>query len=463
MFNLVSKYKKEIKYVLFALFSLLMIAQIGLGMGWMFMNWGTVPIFRDTDFYIQAAENLVLDEYVGILYPVLIRMAKIGGQFVGIPYAGIIYTMQSMAAVYATVYLLKRCKWIQGNGWKRMAEYLFLTAYIFTFPMILQLHFSVLPYSLVFSVGMIMVSDGIALRKEGDINVAVLLKISVCWVVLALLLPEYGWIGGVFVVLCWSQWLIKSGFWRKRMLLCILAGALLIAGVGQVTQKPGSMGRIRKNVESGLLLRVVWPNFVTHSFFWPEEIEEIFSIEELDTITRYREGVIYEFGPKLEAAYGEKEARNLYMQMVKTSLGLNTKQVLADVSGDFLGYLFPQAVLQIQKQNNKGSLLPWNYGQLQEKAPLLTKYYVNYSFAGWNVMCTIGLLMGIRKKKAKTQFNHIVVLGSTIFAALWYTMQGAGAQDYKQIALISLLWLMPAVKGWICLASETECEENENE
>ena len=149
--------------------------------------------------------------------------------------------------------------------------------------------------------------------------------------------------------------------------------------------------------------------------------------------------------------------------MAQISIGLDTKQILADTGRDFFAYLCPQAAFQIQRRNNYGSLLSWNYGQLQEKAPLLTKYYVNCSFAGWNIMCIIGLAMGILKKEYKNSRKNLAVFGGVIFLALWYTMQGAGAQDYKQVMLISLLWLLPVVKGWLYFESETECEENKNE
>ena len=78
-------------------------------------------------------------------------------------------------------------------------------------------------------------------------------------------------------------------------------------------------------------------------------------------------------------------------------------------------------------------------------------------------MCIIGLAMGILKKEYKNSRKNLAVFGGVIFLALWYTMQGAGEQDYKQVMLISLLWLLPVVKGWLYFESETECEENKNE
>ena len=463
MSNLFAKWKKEIKYVLYYLFAFLMLSQVGLGVRWITWNVGTIPVFSDTDLYVQAAETLVVDEYMGILYPVLIRIAKMVEQCLGISYAWVVYAIQVITAIYAIVYMLKNGSWINGYRWRCIVKYILITAYVFTFPILLQLHFAILPYSLVFSLSVIIVSDSLRLLKKEDDSVFLMAKISVIWILMTLLIPEYCWIGGIFVILSWSKWLKTGSLFRKKMLICVIAIVFGINGIGQMTQTPGSMGRIQRFVESSLLQRIVWPNFVTHSFFWPEEINEVFSVDELSSITQYREGVIHEFGPQLEYVYGKKQARELYMQMAMISLGLDTKQILADTCRDFLAYLCPQVAFQVQRQNNQGSLLPWNYGQLQEKAPLLTKYYVNCSLAGWNIMCIIGLAMGILKKEYKNSRKNLAVFGGVIFLALWYTMQGAGAQDYKQVMLISLLWLLPVVKGWLYFESETECEENKNE
>lgn len=440
-----------------------MLSQVGLGMRWITRNLGSIPVFADTELYVQAAETFVVDEYMGILYPLLIRIAKMVEQCLGISYAGVVYAIQVITAIYAIVYMLKNGSWINGYRWRCIAKYILITAYVFTFPLLLQLHFAILPYSLVFSLGVIIVSDSLRLLKKEDDYVFLMTKISVIWILMALLVPEYCWIGGIFVILSWSKWLKMGSFFWKKMLICVIAIVLGINGIGQMTQTPGSMGRIQRSVETSLLLRVVWPNFVTHSFFWPEEVNDIFTSDELSINTRYREGVIYEFGPKVEAIYGKKEARKLYLHMAQISIGLDTKQILADTGRDFFAYLCPQAAFQIQRKNNYGSLLSWNYGQLQEKAPLLTKYYVNCSFAGWNIMCFVGLVIGILKKEYKNNRKNLAVLGGGIFQALWYTMQGAGAQDYKQVMLISLLWLIPIVKGWLYLEPETECEESTNE
>ena len=78
-------------------------------------------------------------------------------------------------------------------------------------------------------------------------------------------------------------------------------------------------------------------------------------------------------------------------------------------------------------------------------------------------MCIIGVVIGILKKEYKKNRKNLAVLGGVVFLALWYTMQGAGAQDYKQVMFISLFWLLPVVKGWLYLDSEAGCEENKNE
>ena len=101
--------------------------------------------------------------------------------------------------------------------------------------------------------------------------------------------------------------------------------------------------------------------------------------------------------------------------------------------------------------DNQGALLGWNYGRMQEQAPILTKYYVKCSFAGWNVMCGAVLLLVLNmvyRKRIKLSGGAVIVGISILFMAFWYTMQGVGVQDYKNVMLISFLWLLPVVWGF---------------
>ena len=72
-------------------------------------------------------------------------------------------------------------------------------------------------------------------------------------------------------------------------------------------------------------------------------------------------------------------------------------------------------------------------------------------------MCVLGLLMLLTlvgRKQNKLTTGSVLVAISVLFMVFWYTMQGAGIQDYKIVTLISFLWLLPVARGFLLLSEK---------
>ncbi len=447
----IHKLSKDIRYILKWMFVLLMVAQIVLGIGWILANIMHLPMFHETILLNRAADLFVVDEYMGILYPVLIKMTKWIEKVSGFPFYSQLYALQLISALGAFLYMLRYSGWISGNGLLGKLKYGLAALYMLTFPLLLQLHMAVLPYSLAASISIIMICDGLYyLYHMEEVRGSVLIRLCGLWMLVVLLLPDYSWMLGIFMMTLFVKILYGNKIWRNRILICMLSTVLCFGVIGNTTQVPGSMGRIQKSASSCLLSRFVWPNLGSYSFFWPQEVGDIFTLEELSGMAVYSESMMYDFGPVLEENYGKETANNIYFKMAVAAFGLNTKQILIDTGRDFVSYLCPQIAFQQQQKDNRGALLAWNYGRLQEQTPMLTKYYVNISFACWNVLCVLGgLLILIRRQYKVRSYAGMMIGSSTLFMAFWYTMQGAGIQDYKKVMLISLLWLLPVIKGFV--------------
>lgn len=449
MADWVYKLSGELKRILMWLFVLFMGAQIITGIGWLLANMGSQPLFWETSLMLKGAETLMIDEYMGILYPVLIAAAKWISKILPLPYYTFLYVMQLGMAVLAAFYVLSHNGWMKGNGVTGKLKALLAAGYLLTFPLLLQMHLAVLPYSLAMSVTIILVCDGLYyLRNPEKMCVCALMKLCSLWVLDVLLLPDYSWLAGVFVVGVLGRVALRVKTWRVRIVIAVLAAVLCFELTESVTQTPGSMGRIQKTASAALMHRFVWPNFGRDSFFWDEQITEVFDYDDLEEIAKYSEKVIYDFGPGLEAAYGREKADILYGNMALTALQLDTKQILINVGRDFGAYVCPPAAFQMQTLDNPGSLLGWNYGRLQEQAPVLTKYYSRIAFTGWNVLCILSVLL-ICLQKRKVRYESVLLLLCAVFMALWYTLQAAGMQDYKKVMLISFVWLLPVIKGFV--------------
>ena len=73
MLNWICKREKDIRRILMWLFVLMMGMQIIPGIAWLAVNFTDLPLFHETFLLEQAADTLVVDEYIGILYPLLLK------------------------------------------------------------------------------------------------------------------------------------------------------------------------------------------------------------------------------------------------------------------------------------------------------------------------------------------------------------------------------------------------------
>lgn len=467
----------------------LMLVQIIMGIGWGILNLGHQPRFHETENYIKAAETLIIDEYMGILYPLLIRFCMLLEKGIGIPYYTLLYLLQLLAAVLAgrelsagLTYSMLSGKVTKGAcaetltdeegavglsggpaGRKNCCKWIrriLLICYMVTFPLLLQLHLAVLPESLLISAAAVMVKKGMALWKAPEsVSGRKLMGICGLWLVCGALLPEYSWILGSFVVCVLLKVGSRNRKWLMRLLLALVCTGLSCGVVAQTTQTPGSMGRIQNSVNASLMQRFVWPDFLVNSYFWEPEIAETFSSQDLLHFSRYPEAVIYEFGPVLEERYGLEAADRIYGKMALANLKVNTREAVIGVSRDSLANLCPNISVQLQLRKNESSLSGWNYVCLQKYAQGLTKYYLRISLAGWNFMLLAGIVRwaakagvaGVPGAVCRGLKKYLPVLILMLFMAGWYTLSCA-LQDYKSMGVIVLMWV--ATVGKVNLKKE---------
>lgn len=445
--------------VLERVFALLMVVQILCGIAWLVKNIGFEALFYETQVYLKAAEDLVIDEYMGILYPLLIWVAKGAEKLLKVPYYMMMYVMQLAAALSAVSHFLQQRGWIRETGRSSMTRKWFLVVYLVTFPMLLQLHLAVLPYSLAWSVFVVLISEGMYYMKHtGEICGKVLMKLCGLWILGYILLPDYGWLMGVFVCGVFCKILLKNRKWALRLLTAFLSTVLCFGVIAGSTQTPGSMGRMQKTVGAVLVHRFVWPYFVRDSFFWDERVTDTFEYYDLLEFAQSPEAVDYKFGPILEEKYGKEEANDIYWDMAVISFSSGSKKTLLNITRDFFVNLCPQAGMQLMLRDNDASLVGWNYGRIQEYSPIIARYYVEFSMAGWNVMCLTAVLMlcsneaarwkdRLRKHKQQREGTWTVLI-TLLCLTVWYTMS-RGMQDYKYVALNSFFWMLPVIYGYL--------------
>lgn len=451
----------DIKQVLKRFLLILMTVQILLGMMWILCNFFRAEQFSETERYVSAAAGGAIDEYMGVLYPVLIKTAQVLTSPFGGQYEIVLCLLQLIVAFIGCsgFVALAGCTTIAGDVTitdGRTKQSWFGGLFLMTIPLNVQWHLTILPNSLVASLFFLLL--GIVIRAYHDPgfrNIRMICRVSILWALMILLMPDYLWFGavpvvfGAVLVIRQSGKLVKGKQYLNslgRIVVVLLLSAVLAGGINSLVQKPGSGGRIQKSLGASMVSRLVWPNFGTNYFFWPEEIKTIMTEAEGSEISQYADNVQLVFGPMVEAAYGQEEADRLYWNMALQCVKDRTKETLQAIGEDLKAYLCPPWVVKDQLDGAGLSYSGWNYGKMRSAAPALTKWYVNYGLYVFRVGIVIALAYGVlkrlyKKKGRKKRCGAIILsVSCIILQAVWYTMSGAGMMDYGNVCVITMLW-----------------------
>ena len=436
----------DIKQVLKRFLMLLMAVQILLGIMWILCNFLTTQQYTETERYVNAAKGGAIDEYMGVLYPILIRVAQILTQPFGGRYEILLYLLQlGTAFIGCSGFVALSSRTVAGSREAFGLGGLFLM----TIPLNVQWHLAVLPNSLVTSLFCLLLGTVIrAYRNPRYRNGKMICQISVLWGLMILLMPDYLWLGAV-PVLFGAALVIKQVCTVRKVagtVISLMLSAVLTLGINHLVQEPGSGGRIQKSLGASMVSRLVWPNFGTNYFFWPEEIKSIMTEEEGREISQYADNVQLVFGPMVENAYGREVADELYWNMALRCLKDRTKETLQAIGEDLKAYLCPPWVVKEQLDGAGLSYSGFHYGKMRSKVPELTKWYVTYGLYVFRVGIVIALAYGVcklvfKKKGRKMRYGPAVLSASCmILQAVWYTMSGAGMMDYGNVCIVTMLW-----------------------
>lgn len=441
--------KKTLKYLLFLVTGL----QIVLGLIWMGANLGHFLQFSLTEEMIEISRTWILDEYAGAGYPALIFAGRILEDLLSVPFYIWLYVVQAVLAFGSGCFLLAS---LFGKKRTRF-EVIWGSLYLMTIPMTAQLHFSVLPFSAALSLSFVLIGclKRMTGQEEGHRRQKVQWAVctAVVWILLLLMLPETFWmtavLGAVAAGIAFSKKRVKSA----AVLAAVLVLSLGIGGgVNAWTQEPGSRGNMQKSISSIAMSRVVWPYFDMDYYFWPIEIKEVMSEDMAWTVSCYAERIRDLFGPAVEEFHGQERAAYLYREMVKICFDVRTKDVVKQIFEDFMFYACPQISVNLQLDGVGAGLNAYNYYQMKDANPVLTKYYVNYSLNSFPIALFLGLvcfgyrLLYFKNRRAaehrKIEVSSILLLAVPAVWQLFYsTFTTAGMVEYKNA------WFITAVYG----------------
>lgn len=411
-----------LRSILFIGFSI----QILLGLAWLCTNFMEVQSFAPTG---------------GQLYSLLMQM------FGGVPQ--ILYLLQ-LGAAFAAAYVLIKPYGRPGRFWRIWYVLAFMT-----FPMALQCHLALLPHSFVSSLVLLELGfcRGI-LKSEDGMSVAGLARAAACWLGLALLLPEYAWLGvipPVLTVLLHLRQLCKHIRQLAYCIILIAAFGGMIAGLGSLASPEGKEGN-RNTFWFSMACRTAWPRLWEDHTWWSEELRALVKNVVWDT-SNNPDNMEKIFRPTLEQAVGEDQAQEYYREIAEVAWRLDKEQIVKQIVWDFLTYAAPTSVLQLQLSGRSYAFISGrNYEIMGMNTPRLTKYYVAYScwwffvaLGSTALLAMSGCVAGERFVSLRKPILPVVAVIWSVVIVCFYTMQGAGIADYKYTIAVASLWSLFAL------------------
>ena len=432
-----------------------MTVQILLGVVWILCNFPSGWTYPESEYYITVADSWVFDEYTGVLYPVLIKGSQMVMSFLGLPFEGLLYLVQIIVAFVCYTAFVILCRWNTGRTSKRLRWAAFGGLYLLTVPLCVQWHLSILPLSLISSLFLLLL--GMCIRAAGNEDYRhrdLALWAGIIWALMTLLAPDYWWLGVVPVVFIAFLLFRQNGLkGLLRVLMVAVIASVLAVGINKAVQTPGSSGKIQRTLGAAMVSRMVWPNFDTTYFFWPDEIKAVMTFEEARDISGHADQVQRVFGPLVEETYGKDKADEMYWQMAISCMEIRTKEIVQAIWEDFSAYLFTPWEVKNQLDGSGLSYSGWNYDKMKTDTPKLTRWYMDYGLVSFRVGLIVGLYLAawkmVRKFRGtghpctdsyKRSTGYVLLVLCALSQAIWYTMSGGGMMDYRNVPVVILLW-----------------------
>lgn len=432
--------------------------QIVMGILWMLGPFTGILQFGESNFYVEVSKTLLCDEYTGILYPVLLLFARGAEGLFRVPFFGVMYVLQLSLAGYAAHRLLQSVH-RSGRLWDIWSSLALVTV-----PMAMQCHMAILPHSLTGSCILLELSFAFEAIRERRLKAFQLMEAAVFWLLSALLMPEYLYLGALPIIFLLLYSVVRH--WKNErssilyhlILVCAFAG--VIFGANSLSQVDGSYGRMHKSISSTLVSRMAWTCLGETYAYWPEDLKACMDSEKITECITYADNMVRVFGPTVEQSVGVERAKELYRDVAEAAWQVYCRRIKREIMLDAAAYTVSPVALQLQLEGRAyDSYSGRNYELMRERQPRLTKYYVNYNswfFAVGLLLTAVGqvlygLLMLIGRRRIET-WSILCVLCCLIFGVGlvgWYTMQGAGIMDYKNSVPLTCLWT-----AWTILMTE---------
>lgn len=360
-----------------------------------------------------------------------------------------LYLLQLGLALFAGYHFIHQLKWT-GFG-SRLSE-IWGSLVLLTFPMAMQCHLAISPYSIVGSLCLLELTFVLKLvRDKACRTVWEVTKGGLCWLLLSLILPEYIILGGIplLVGVLFSLRTLLHPVKKLGMVILLLAAfAGLVTGTTNLTDQEHPFRS--KDIAYAVFSRTGWSFLMGDAAYWDQEVYQAVNYEVMQAYLRPG-AMETELKPKLEEYFTEEDFISFCYERAKVNLSLHSKVIIRQMTWDGLGYSVTPLILPMQlKGKAYDSASGRNYEIMINHTPSLTKDYVAYSCWWFGCMLLIGLVCfitdcihGVHRLKTRGTLSSIFVCAISLgVVTFFYTVWTVGMMDYKCTIVANQMWLL---------------------
>lgn len=456
-------------------------AQIVFGLTYAVRNLTYIPMFGETAKNVYTSGTFVCDTYTGVLYPAVILLFRLLSAALKFPWQSAVYLLQITLMVFAGT------KFLAAFGKNKSEEdryprymYIFGGFTIATFPFLMQVNMAVLSASMALSFFLLELAffrdsfESLALCSGRLFSIEIG-RVCLFWMLAALTEWKYLIIGALPVIVI----SVKAFKYIRRIdsksikypIFIILSFVVITLGVYSLTADRSNPSLPKRGVAVSLFDRVAWRE-ISEAGNIRFYVLQIIGEDNIEKVIAEREAVKTLAEPIIETKLGRKEANRFYLSIVKETLQTSLGELFHDMRADFAGYL--AAPLIVRKLLSESSFLSYtirNYDIFTRNAPVLSKYYMDYSlfwFATSLVIAAVLLLLRaiayfsvkkedrdkaieakwkaegkiyLQAKKRGPSKPVIVIMILGVILAIAGTFRGSCVYDYKEAGFTTVLWL----------------------
>jgi|GEM_PF-2322904 len=398
---------------------------------WLFKNIGVLQNDYVAHTYILAADSLKVDDSMGILYALLVRVLG----------HGVLLQLFQILVLSSSVFFFALTAFEKKSG-------MIIALLTVLNPVILQAETAVSPNALLLACIPAIIAFVIKISADRRYCPA----LAVTCLAACFLNPDYTYIIFVSAVI----YTVIASLTRKKVQLLLIAifviSTAVPALVNGYVNDDYAYGRVHRNISYLTLQRTAWPKLYEYAGFMPW-LEETATGHESDkdyvSITmeadKLPENFAMVFAHELEEAVGPEAAKDIYRQLSQYATRKGFGYWGHEAVRDEILYLFsPASTALVYLKQRTDTSVQGALNLFLEKAPKLSKIYFLFSLTTGFLFTLMYIVKFIGErfigKKETGMSLTFALLGIIVLISLYATFVCVRQYDYRNVLFMVIGW-----------------------